>query len=257
MNNFMFYYWGIFFTLAGLLIGSFLNVCIYRIPKGETVVTVPSHCTNCGHKLSWYDLFPVFSYIFLRGKCRYCKANISPRYAFVELLNSIIWAFDYFYFGGLTYQTILCSLMFSALIVVTFTDIDVQEVPDRIHIFIGILGIILIFFDLSNWLSHIIGFFAISIPVLIIAVITNGFGGGDIKLYAVLGLFMGWQNIILLFAFSVVLGGIFGVIFMIAKKANRKTHMSFVPYIAVAAFIVQIAGNDIINWYITNFFPAM
>lgn len=253
MEQIMYYYWGVFFTLIGLVVGSFLNVCIYRMPKGETVVTVPSHCMKCGHNLAWYDLFPVFSYIFLGGKCRYCKEKISPRYMLVELLNCVLWAFTYFYFDGFSHNTIITALLFSSLIIITFTDIDTQEVPDRINLFIGILGLVNIFFNLDNWHSYIIGFFAVSIPVFILALITNGFGMGDIKLFAALGLLMGWGNVILCFAFSVVLGGIISCVLLLTKKVSGKTCISFVPFIAVSAVVCQLIGNDIINWYVSMF----
>ena len=257
---FFYIYYAVVFALMGIIIGSFLNVCIYRIPLKETIVTVPSHCTHCNHKLAWYDLFPLFSYLFLGGKCRYCKEKISMQYPAIELLNGIAYLVTYLMIGtdspsNVIYSIVICIFL-SAMIVLAGIDITHQIVPDSINVFILIITIPVLILDRSNWLSHLIGIFAVSVPLLGIAMLTNGMGGGDIKLYAVCGLFLGWKLTLLSLFLTSVIASVFGIILMLMKKAKdgKKTRLPLVPFIAVSNFISIFWGYDLIKWYITTFF---
>lgn len=244
-------YYIIVIALFGLLIGSFLNVCIYRIPKKESIVVGSSHCTNCNKKIKSYDLIPVFSYIFLMGKCRNCKAKISIRYPLIEAINCLLYLLIYFTFG-LTLQTILYCALFSTLIVVTMIDFDTQEIPNGLSIFLLCISpLTFIINDIPFW-HKLIGFVAASGILLILAVLTDGFGGGDIKLMAVCGLLIGFKNILLALFIGCVLGGLVGIIILITRKSKEKRpEMPFGPYLSIGIMIASLYGNQMINWYIS------
>lgn len=208
-------------ALTGLAIGSFLNVVIYRLPKGQFFSKARSFCPNCGAQIKAYDNIPVLSYIILRGKCRNCKAHISLRYPVIELLNCILWIVNFSVFG-ISWMTIIYDILVSVLIVIAMIDFDTFEIPDSSNITILLLGLIT-FFPISgvSWQSKLIGCVCISIPMLIIALF-GGMGLGDVKLYFVLGLLFGWQKILLIFLISVIVGGVFSAIYMIIQKKKAK-----------------------------------
>lgn len=244
----------ILILIFGLVIGSFLNVCVWRIPRGESIAYPPSHCTGCGKDLKPMDLVPVLSYLLYMGKCRYCGGRISPRYPMVELLNGVIYLLLYQKIGlGLLF--VKYAILSSLLIVAGFIDYDHQIIPDRLIIF-G-LGTGVIFAILSNFKNGLIdgliglliggGFF------LLIAVATNGaMGGGDIKLMAVLGLWLGWKHILLIIFLSFVIGGLLSTILLGLKLKGRKDFIAFGPFIAIAAFIAIYYGRDILEWYLAK-----
>lgn len=153
---------GITFFLYGVVIGSFLNVLILRLPIKESITLKRSHCMTCGHTLSWYELIPLFSYLFLGGKCRHCKAHISVQYPIVEALNGIIYLI-LFLTQGITISTFLYCLCASALLALSVIDWRTQEIPIGFNIFICILGLVRLFTDLSNWSQYVIGLFAVSV----------------------------------------------------------------------------------------------
>ena len=169
-------------ALAGLLIGSFLNVCIYRIPAGLSVVTGRSHCTACGKAIRPYDLIPVLSFILLKGRCRNCGAPISPCYPLVELLNAGLYL-ALFCVYGLTPAFVVYALLVSALTVASFIDIEKKLIPDRINLFMICIGIPACFFSSDiPWLYRIFGFFAASLPLFIAMLASRGgMGFGDVK----------------------------------------------------------------------------
>jgi leader peptidase (prepilin peptidase)/N-methyltransferase len=243
----------VYIVLIGLAIGSFLNVLIYRIPLKLSVSRGNSFCPKCNHKLSWLDLFPVFSYIFLRAKCRYCKAPISFRYPLVEIINAVCYLAIYLIFG-LNLISLCYAVFCTSLIVLAFIDIDHKIIPDRFNIIIGICGILLLFLshDVSV-LDRVIGLFAVSIPLLIVFLITGGMGEGDIKLFAVCGFVLGWKLILLTMLFASIFAAIFGIILMVNKKATRKTEIPFGPYIAFAAIASLFFGNNLLNSYFSLF----
>ena len=238
--------------LFGITIGSFLNVCIYRIPRGETVVTTPSHCMTCGHKLRWFELLPLFSYIFLRGRCRSCKSQISPQYPIIEAVNGLLYVLV-FAVNGLNLISIIYALFTSALLVLTIIDWRTYEIPISINIFILVLGCLKVVLDFNNFLDYLIGFFIVSGFLLVLYMITKGraIGGGDIKLMAVAGLLLGWQLIVLAFLIGCVLGSILHLIRMKVSGAERMLAMG--PYLSAGLFIAMLWGNDFIKWYLSSF----
>ena len=238
--------------IFGITIGSFLNVCIYRIPRGETVVTTPSHCMTCGHKLRWFELLPLFSYIFLRGRCRSCKSQISPQYPIIEAVNGLLYVLV-FAVNGLNLISIIYALFTSALLVLTVIDWRTYEIPISINIFILVLGCLKVVLDFNNFLDYLIGFFIVSVFLLVLYMITKGraIGGGDIKLMAVAGLLLGWQLIVLAFLIGCVLGSILHLIRMKVSGADRMLAMG--PYLSAGLFIAMLWGNSFINWYLSSF----
>lgn len=240
----------IFTFIFGIVIGSFLNVCILRIPKHETIVTERSHCMSCGYQLSWYDMVPVFSWLFLGGKCRKCKAPISPQYPIVEAANGLLYVLI-FLVKGFTWEAILYCLLASALLVLSVIDWRTYEIPVGINIFILILGILRVITDYRNWWNYLIGFLCVSIFLYLLFLISKGraIGGGDIKLMAAAGLLVGWKQIILAFLLGCILGAIIHLIRMRVSKADHVLAMG--PYLSVGIFIAALWGNQWIGWYLS------
>lgn len=238
----------IFIFIFGIVIGSFLNVCILRIPKHETIVTERSHCMNCGYQLSWYDMVPVFSWLFLGGKCRKCKAPISPQYPIVEAANGLLYVLI-FLVKDFTWEAILYCLLASALLVLSVIDWRTYEIPVGINIFILILGILRVITDYRNWWNYLIGFLCVSLFLYLLFWISKGkaIGGGDIKLMAAAGLLLGWKLIILAFLLGCIIGAIIHVIRMRVSKADHVLAMG--PYLSVGIFIAALWGNQFLNWY--------
>ena len=236
--------------LFGIVIGSFVNVCIYRIPKKEDIVRVRSHCMNCGYQLKWYDLVPVFSYLCLGGKCRSCKQKISVQYPLIELLNGVLYCIVFAVYG-ISVEALLYALLTSALITLSVIDLRTYEIPVGINIFILTLGLIRIVTDYADWLDYAVGFFLVSGFLYIVYLVTKGrgIGGGDIKLMAVSGLLLGWKQILLAFVLGCIIGS---VIHMIRMKMSGQGHvLAFGPYLSVGIMIAALAGDQMIAWYLS------
>lgn len=238
--------------LYGITIGSFLNVCIYRIPKKESVVVVRSHCMKCGYQLKWYDLIPLFSYLFLRGRCRKCGEKISIQYPIIEAFNGVMYVLI-FMFTGLSINTLLYCLLSSALTVIAVIDFRTYEIPFGINIFIGCLGVIRVATDLSHWTDYLIGFFSVSVPLYLLYIVTKGrgIGGGDVKLMAVSGFLIGWKCNILAFVLGCILGSVIHMIRMRVSKAEHVLAMG--PYLSAGIMIAALWGEALIDWYLSLF----
>lgn len=234
--------------LYGLIIGSFLNVCIYRIPRGETIVTVPSHCMNCGYHLKWYDLIPVVSYLFLKGHCRQCKEKISLQYPLIELLNGVLygWVLSV---CGVSVESVLFCLATSALLVLSVIDFRTYEIPFGINVFLGILGLVHLLMDLSHLRNYIIGLVSVSGFLFLLFLLTKGrgIGGGDIKLMAACGLLLGYQGIILAFVIGCIAGSFLHMLRMVLSKEGHE--LAFGPYLSLGIFLAMLYGEQMWNWY--------
>ncbi|MEE1077558.1 MAG: prepilin peptidase [Agathobacter sp.] len=235
--------------LYGIIIGSFLNVCIYRIPKKESLIP-SSHCMSCGSKLRWYDLFPVFSFILLKGRCRYCKAKVSWQYPMIEMLNGILYVIV-FMANGISLISVVYCLMTSALIVITVIDERTFEIPVGLNYFLLVLGIGMTCLDYQNWKTHLIGILAISLPLYLLFVLSNGkaIGGGDVKLMGAAGLILGWKTIILAFFAGCIIASVIHLCRMKFSHAEKVLAMG--PYLSVGIFISALWGNDFITWYLS------
>ena len=242
----------LFVTIAGILIGSFLNVLIFRIPKKEEFVKTSSHCMSCGHKLAWYDNIPLFSWLFLGGKCRYCKAKISAQYPIVEASNGLLWLMT-FVINGISVESILICALVSGLLALSIIDWKTYEIANGFHLYFIILAIIKIVLDKANWSEYMIGAFAVSVPLLLIYLISGGraIGGGDVKLMAACGLFLGWKNILLALIIGCVVGSIAHIIRMKVSKAGHLLAMG--PYLSIGVFIAALFGRQLISWYLSLF----
>ncbi len=244
--------------IFGAMIGSFLNVCIYRMPRDESIVTPRSRCTSCKKPIAWYDNIPFFSYIFLKGKCRSCNRKISFRYFAVELLSAVAFLILFSYFG-ITVKFWIYSLVTFSLIVVTFIDLEFQIIPDRISIGGLILGIVLSI--LLPQLHHVYtwkeGLFNSLLGVLAgggliyltgvlgqLAFKKESMGGGDVKLMAMLGAFLGWKMAILIFFLAPFFGAPVGLYLKFAKKYDI---IPYGPYISIASLVAMIWGQKILN----------
>ncbi len=244
--------------LYGIVIGSFLNVCIYRIPLGESVAKERSHCMSCGHRLSWYELIPIVSWLALRGRCRKCKAKISVQYPLIEALNGILYVIIFYVHGfdaaavSTAIESGIYCLMTSALIVLSVIDERTGEIPFGINLFLFGLGIIEVVLMRDAWLSHVIGMLAVSGFLELIFILSKGnaIGGGDIKLMAAAGLLLGWERIILAFGIGCILGS---VIHLTRMKLTKKDHvLAFGPYLSAGIWIAAVWGTQLIHFYINT-----
>ncbi|NLC41733.1 MAG: prepilin peptidase [Erysipelothrix sp.] len=236
------------FFIFGIIIGSFLNVCIYRIPREESIVITGSHCPHCGHFLKPYDNIPLISYLFLGGKCRHCKKPISLRYPLVELITGLLFVANYLQLG-LTFHLLLNLILTCTLIIITFIDIDTLIINDRFHVIISALAIMKLVTSPDLLQSSLIGAFIISIPFLLIAGLTGGLGGGDVKLMAVAGLYLGWQNVLVSFFIASITGGLYAIYLILFKKQGRKAEMPFGPFLCLGILIASLYATELINWY--------
>lgn len=248
----------IYVFIVGMIFGSFFNVCIFRIPEKQSISNPPSHCPNCDTRLKPIDLIPVFSYLLSGRRCRYCEDKISSRYALVEILTGILFltVFNKFLLDiSLIYYLVLISL----LIIITFIDFDHYIIPDGLLILGSVFAIVFnLIFKVITIKESLLGSLICGGGVLALIYLIEFLvkkevmGGGDIKLFAMLGLFLGVKNSLLVALISVYVGAIFGIISIIYSKIKKKEFNSMIPYgpfISIAAFIVILYGDEIINWY--------
>ncbi len=235
--------------LAGICAGSFLNVCIYRIPQGKSVVFPPSCCPCCAHTLGFVDLIPVISYLALNKKCRYCGCQISPRYPAVELFAGLLFVLAVTKYG-LTIAALRAVVLFSILIPAALIDLDHKIIPDKLNLAGIFLGIPLIVQSKELFFSSVAGFLAGGGLLLLIAVVSRGgMGGGDIKLAAVMGLLLGWKCLLAALFLAFAAGGVTGILLLLLKVKNRKDAIPFGPFLALGAIAAALAGDKLVCWY--------
>ena len=241
----------VFAGIFGLVFGSFYNVVGLRVPKKESIVTPPSHCVSCNRRLSAIDLVPVFSYVFLRGKCRTCGAKVSPIYAITELVTGVLFAFATWRLG-ITWELAVALLFISLLVIINVSDIAYMLIPNKILLFFLPFFIVgRIVSPLEPWWDSIVGAaVGFSLLLLIAIVSKGGMGGGDIKLFLLIGLVLGTVPTLLTLFLASVIGMIAGMIVLKIKGKGRKTPVPFGPSIVVAAIIVYFYGDQIVNAYL-------
>ena len=252
-------YFSVCVFIVGICIGSFLNVLIYRIPLGMDFKKGSSICTTCKHPLKWYDLFPLFSWIFLGGKCRYCKAKISPIYPIVESITGILFVMSFVFGCGCDFKLRLLGyfMICSALVVVFCIDWKHMFIPDSMWITILLGGIVIYIdsiiengFDKNELIGRIVGFFLVSGLFLLVSYIKpDSMGGGDIKLMAAAGFALGWKNVLLALLVSGFTGTLYLIFSNTLKKENMKKEVPFGPHLAIGIFVALMFGNQMINWY--------
>lgn len=235
----------------GLVIGSFLNVVAIRMVKNESFVYPPSHCVHCNHRLGVLDLVPVFSYVFLRGKCRYCKQPISPIYPFGEAWTAIAFALMAWQWGA-SKELAAALLLVAILTVAMLTDLRAKIIPNKLVLFgiIAAAALRIWVHPLPLW-NYAAAFFVGSGFLYLLAVATRGgMGGGDIKLYAFIGLILGIKLTLLSIFVASLLGSLYGLVLWIIRKYERGRGIAFGPFIACACFIVYIWGDEALNAYL-------
>lgn len=242
--------------ILGLIVGSFSNVCIYRIPRNESIVYPASHCPKCHSKIKPVDNIPLLSYILLKGRCRNCKSKISIQYPIVELLTGLIYLIIYLTYG-LSVQTLVYIILSSALIIIAFIDLNEQIVPDVISLPGIVIGFILSFFVpyisfINSALGVVVGGGIILVIGMAGSVIfkKEAMGGGDVKLAAMIGAFLGWRYIIISLFLGFFLGAVAGIILILSKIKSREDVVPFGPFIVLGSFITLLWGEQIISWYV-------
>lgn len=239
-------------TLLGLCVGSFCNVLIFRLPKGEEFVKTPSHCMVCGHRLRWFELVPVVSWLAQGGKCRSCGVKLSAQYPIVEALNGGAWLLAAWLFRGDVVRAVLYSALFSLLTVVAVIDWRTFEIPNGLNLAIFLLGVVQLVADRRNWALYLIGMCSVSLLFLLLWFIThgNGLGMGDVKLMAAAGLLLGWPRILLAMILGSVSGAIIHTIRM-RRGAGRK--LAFGPYLSAGIWVAALFGERLIGAYLGLF----
>ncbi|WP_338653121.1 prepilin peptidase [Lysinibacillus sp. Y5S-8] len=241
----------IFLFLFGLVFGSFYNVVGLRVPQKESIVQPPSHCTKCQRQLTALDLVPVLSYLFLGGKCRSCGNKIAWIYPVMELLTGLLFAFAYRQLSW-SIEFIVALFFISLLVIIVVSDIAYMLIPDKVLLFfLPFLVIGRVLSPLTPWWDCAVGA-VVGFGILYsIAVISNGgMGGGDIKLFFLIGLVLGTMHTLLTLFVAAVIGMIVGLVVLTKNKQGRKTPIPFGPSIALAAIIVYFYGDSLINWYL-------
>lgn len=243
-------------VVYGLCVGSFLNVCIYRIPLSRSLVRPGSACPACGTPIRWFDNLPILSYLILRGRCRNCRDRVSPRYPVIEAMTAGA-ALVALHTFGLTASALAHFLFFSVLITIALIDLDHRIIPDVIS-----LPGIPIFFLLSlavpsvTWQEAALGIVAGGGSLWTVAFLYErltgkaGMGGGDIKLLAMMGGFIGWQGVLFTIFFSSLTGSVIGIALMLARKGDMKMALPFGPFLAAGGAVYTLWGAWLIDWYL-------
>ena len=237
-------------VITGLIIGSFFNVVIYRLPRGESVITLPSHCPSCNTRLKAVDLIPVLSYIIYRGKCRYCGAKISLQYPTVELITSILYLLVYINFG-FTLEGFIYLFLISILIIISFIDLNEKIIPNILSYSGIIIGLILaIIFNHISFLSAILGLLIPSLLLLIIALIfKGGMGIGDVKLVGMIRTFTGYLYPLIGIFIGALVGSVVFLPLLMTGKIGKKTKIPFGPLISLGTVIMILFGEQLIDMY--------
>jgi leader peptidase (prepilin peptidase)/N-methyltransferase len=237
--------------LYGITVGSFVNVLIHRIPNGMDIIKGRSMCTECGHKLAFGDLVPLFSYVWLKGRCRYCGSRISAGYPLVELINGLLYVAVLHRFGiGL--MALGWFIAMPVLICVAFIDAAHRIIPDRFPVLLALSGVLMVLSgEKPDIFSRVIGIFSVSVPFLLVALVSGGraMGGGDIKLMAAAGFCLGWeQNLAALFI-GALAGSAVSMVQMAKGKVGRGTQVPFGPYLSFGIAVSALAGEMLLEYY--------
>lgn len=235
-------------AIFALLIGSFLNVMIFRLPRHESIIAPRSYCPQCGQRLRVFDLIPLLSYIGLKGKCRYCRESIKLQYPVVEVLTMLLFILIYYKWGW-SFRLVEGCIFAALLLTASFTDLNEGIIPDRLT-YPGIIsGCILAWFSIGPG-NAILGAMVFGGMLFLISTLSHGgMGGGDIKLAALIGAFTGWQGALMVFVLSSILAAIWVLPLCLQGKANRQTRIKFGPFLAATAWAVWMYGTEILLFY--------
>lgn len=267
MNELFIYIIIFIFSLA---VGSFLNVCIYRLPREKSIISPPSFCPNCKQRIKWFDNIPVVSFVILKGKCRYCRAAISVRYPAVEILTAIIFCLNFFFFG-FTFSFWVWCLFLSSLIVISFIDLKFQIIPEIITIGGIVVGLGLSFFypealfpvREKAFLNSLLGILIGGGSIYLVGLLGNllfrkkikslglkeSMGFGDVELMAMIGAFLGWKLVILCFLIAPILGSVVGLAVMIKRRGEI---IPYGPFLSLASLVCLYWGRDVLKWFLMS-----
>jgi leader peptidase (prepilin peptidase)/N-methyltransferase len=247
-------------ALLGLAIGSFLNVCIYRLPLGKSLASPPSACPSCGRSLRWFENVPVAAWIVLGGRCRTCRTPISSVYPLVEAFTAAVFAWGWWHYGP---GWILAShLLFAcALIVLFFIDLHHRILPNVITLPGIVIGFLLSFVNPPGWVSSLVGIVLGGLIPFAIAELyyrirgDEGLGMGDVKMLAMIGAFLGWPLMLLTLVVASFLGSFAGLGLILIRRGDMKSALPFGTFLTMAAFVALVAGHPVISWYLGFFAP--
>jgi leader peptidase (prepilin peptidase) / N-methyltransferase len=244
--------------MLGTLFGSFANVCIYRLPQRLSLIFPGSHCPSCQEALRPWHNIPLLSYLMLRGYCAMCKTAISPRYPLIELSNGLLYIFLYHQYH-LSVQTVVFALLATSLLIVSCIDIAHTIIPDAITLPGIVVGICT-----SLWLTPVGvrnavlgivlggGLFLLMAVLSVIILKREGMGGGDIKLIAMLGAFLGWHAVLVTIFLAAALGACVGLILIFLRRKERREPLPFGPFLALGALLAMVWGDTILTWYVSH-----
>ena len=252
------WFWVVAAAEFGAVFGSFLNVCIYRLPIGKSIVWPSSACPHCGRQLSWYENLPVVSYLALRGRCSTCRGPISIRYPFVEALTAAMFALAWWYYGP---GALLASrlVLGCALIVLFAIDLEHHLLPDAITLPGIVVGFIFSFFTEPGWLSSLIGIVTGGGVLFLIAEIyyrirhEEGLGMGDVKMLAMVGAFVGWKLTLVTLVMASLSGSVIGVALIVTRRGTLKYALPFGTFLALGAAVAATVGPGLLDWYMRFF----
>ncbi|RDU35117.1 prepilin peptidase [Neobacillus piezotolerans] len=241
--------------LYGITLGSFFNVVGLRVPEGQSIVKPRSACPNCRQHLRARDLVPVFSYVILRGKCRGCGTRISPVYPITELLTGVLFALAPIVLGW-SWELVVTWTLISLFMIIFVSDIHYMIIPDKVLlVFAGIFLFERLLWPLTPWWDSLLGAAVGFVLLLLIALVSKGgMGGGDIKLFAVIGFAVGTKLVLLSFLFATLCGAVFGVIGLMLRLVKRRQPIPFGPFIGLGSLVAYFYGPKIIDWYFTFFY---
>jgi leader peptidase (prepilin peptidase)/N-methyltransferase len=242
-------------VLVGAVIGSFLNVCIYRLPLGKSIVWPASACESCGRELAWFENLPVISYVALGARCRTCRAPLSPRHPAIETLTALMFGVAAWYYG----PTVLLAsrLVFGCALIVLFAiDLEHHLLPNAITLPGIVVGLAFSLVTEPGWLSSLVGAAVGGGSLWLIAEVyyrlrhEEGLGMGDVKMLAMIGAFIGWQLTIVTLMMASVAGSIVGVIVIASRKGDMKYALPFGTFLAMGAALAATVGPDLLGWYL-------
>jgi leader peptidase (prepilin peptidase)/N-methyltransferase len=239
----------------GAVIGSFLNVCIYRIPKGRSVVWPGSACGSCGHMLAWYENIPIVSYLVLRGRCRACRSPISLRYPLVEFLTAAMFALAFWWYGPTL--LLLSRLLFGCALIVLFAiDLEYHLLPNVVTLPGIVAGFVFSFVTAPGWFASLIGIFVGGGVLWLVAEgyyllrHEEGLGMGDVKMLAMIGAFVGWKLTLVALMMASFAGSIVGILFIVSRRGGLKYALPFGTFLALGAALAATIGPGVLNWYL-------
>ena len=244
------------FAVFGLAVGSFLNVCIYRLPRKESLNWPGSHCTSCDRRLSWYENIPLASWLTLRGRCRTCATPISAMYPIVEAITGLVFVAAFLLYGWT--PLLLARLLFAGAMIVLFAiDLRHRILPNAITLPGIVLGLAFSLFLPPGWLSSLIGLLAGGGVLFVIGETyyrlrgIEGLGMGDVKMLAMIGAFLGWQLMLLTLVLASFAGSLLGIALIATGRGGMKAALPFGTFLAVGAIVAAVVGEPIVTWYVS------